>query len=358
MEQSRARLDWIDSLRGIAAIMVAILHLWLLMRPSVTASNPALANALSIGVSDFLDFGKIGVVVFFLISGYVIPYSLYKASAKNFVISRFFRLYPAYWVAIISSCIIVTMPGVKQLLANITMFQKTIGVEDMVGVFWTLQIELIFYIMCLVLHHFKLLNNDKFLIRLFYILLGVTLIIAFLRFTMGKKLPVALTLGLTVMILGMLWRKNTLESSAIVTVKVFYQLIIALVVVLLPITLLAYTINYGNNENWYKYFISYILALLMFKAFAYYKPSGKILVFLGTISYSLYLLHPIFGMELPFKLYDKAYYDGHPLVFIAFFCVFSVAAAWLCYNLVEKPCIRQGKKLTNITNKQKENTVI
>jgi peptidoglycan/LPS O-acetylase OafA/YrhL len=358
MLKQKPRLQWIDSLRGIAAIMVAILHLWLLMRGNIAKSNESVSRIVSFFISDFFDLGKIGVVVFFLISGYVIPYSLYKASSKDFLISRFFRLYPAYWVAIICFCLIMGIADIKNTLINITMLQKFVGAEDLVGVFWTLQIELVFYFVCLVLHWLKLLNNDKFLVKLFYSLLSLTLIMAWFRYKLELKLPVALILGLAVMFLGMLWRKNSLEKSIYVTGKIFRLLIITLVVALVPITLLAYSKNYGNNETWYKYFVSYLMALLLFTAFSYYKFSGKFLVYLGTISYSMYLLHPIFGMELPFKIFTPAYYETHKLLFVVFFWTFSLIASSLCYYLIEKPSISIGKKLTGISNQQKSITTI
>ena len=358
MVKQRPRLQWIDSLRGIAAIMVAVLHLWLLMRDNIAKSNETASRFVSFFISDFFDFGKIGVVVFFLISGYVIPYSLYRASSKDFLISRFFRLYPAYWVCIICYCLIVGVPSMKQLLINFTMLQKFVGSEDLVGVFWTLQIELVFYFICLVLHWFKLLNNDRFLVKLYYGLLFLSLVLAGFRYQMQLKLPVALLLGLTVMFLGMLWRKNTLEKSIYITKKVLKQFIISIIVMLIPITILAYSKNYGNNETWYKYFISYLMALLLFKIFSRYKSPGKFLVYLGTISYSMYLLHPIFGMELPFKLFSDNFYKAHPFLFLTFFWTFSIIASSICYYFIEKPCISIGKKLTGMNNQQKAITTI
>jgi len=60
-----SRLQWIDSLRGIAAIMVVVLHLWLFVRNNVNIPVNIYTKFISFFVSDFFDFGKIGVVVFF-----------------------------------------------------------------------------------------------------------------------------------------------------------------------------------------------------------------------------------------------------------------------------------------------------
>ncbi|QTE39018.1 acyltransferase [Mucilaginibacter gossypii] len=358
MIEQRSRLEWIDGLRGVAAILVAILHLWLLIRSNVTVINPSLSKGISFFVSDFFDFGKIGVVVFFLISGYVIPFSLYKANAKSFLISRFFRLYPAYWLCILSFCLISGFSGVKNILINLTMLQKFVGSEDLVGVFWTLQIELIFYFICLILHEFNLLNNDKFLIKFFYSLLFISLFVAGLRYKFHLKLPVALILGLAVMFLGMLWRKNVLDKSSYITNETFKKLIIYFIVILVPLTLLAYSENFGNNEVWYRYFASYLIALLLFKLFSLYKSPGIFLKYLGTISYSMYLLHPVFGMELPVKIFPKEYFATHMLLFVLFFWVFTLIAASACYYLIEKPSISIGKRLIGKKIMSKKTTII
>jgi len=323
------------------------------MKQEMIDTHTKTSEVLSVFISGFFDFGKIGVVVFFLISGYVIPYSLYKASNKKFLISRFFRLYPAYWISILCFCLVSGIPAIKSLLINATMFQKFVGIEDLVGVYWTLQIELIFYISCLILHRFNLLNNDKFIVKLFYGLLFSGLIMATFRYKLELKLPVALLLGLAIMFLGMLWRKSTLEKSLYVNAKVFRQLIIILIIVLIPLTLLAYSKNFGNNEVWYRYLISYLTALLLFKLFSHYKSPSRFLTYLGSISYSMYLLHPIVGIDLPVKLFTQQYCNSHKFLFVALFWIFSLTASSICYYLIEKPCIRLGKRLSglNITEK-------
>ena len=95
------RLRYIDALRGIAAVLV----LWLHVANSYRAMSPQ-TEAHARWLNDFIsqiDIGRIGVVVFFLISGFVIPFSIKPASAApvaGFVIRRVFRIYPAYWLSV------------------------------------------------------------------------------------------------------------------------------------------------------------------------------------------------------------------------------------------------------------------
>ena len=85
------RLDWLDALRGYAALVVVLFHL------SPTVIGPGAHMA----VFRVIDLGKYGVLLFFLVSGYVIPMSLERhGSLRRFWIGRLFRIYPAYLFAI------------------------------------------------------------------------------------------------------------------------------------------------------------------------------------------------------------------------------------------------------------------
>src|SRR5881397_2950111 len=84
------RLAWLDALRGIAALVVVYEH----------AQDPIFPE-LRTTVAPWFDTGKFGVMVFFLVSGYIIPASLERrGSIRDFWVSRLFRLYPLWAVAV------------------------------------------------------------------------------------------------------------------------------------------------------------------------------------------------------------------------------------------------------------------
>ena len=90
------RYDHIDALRAIAALLVVWRHAEGILLVDRTTEFAKL-------VFSFIDPGRAGVVLFFAISGFVIPSSLrgkLTDGTRNFVIRRFFRLYPAYWLSI------------------------------------------------------------------------------------------------------------------------------------------------------------------------------------------------------------------------------------------------------------------
>ena len=76
-----------DTLRGIAAGLVLLDHTLDLAGLSLTAKFP------------LLSLGQLGVALFFLVSGFVIPISLPKYSVPGFLVARVLRIYPTYAVA-------------------------------------------------------------------------------------------------------------------------------------------------------------------------------------------------------------------------------------------------------------------
>ncbi len=94
-----SRFEFLDSLRGIAALLVALMHFQTLINERSSYGFPPLINEI------FLN-GHVGVNVFFVLSGFVIAYSIHDqlitlsllaASASDVLI----RLDPPYWVALL-----------------------------------------------------------------------------------------------------------------------------------------------------------------------------------------------------------------------------------------------------------------
>jgi peptidoglycan/LPS O-acetylase OafA/YrhL len=138
------RLNWLDALRGYAALVVVLFHL----SPSVVGPDAHLA------VFRVIDLGKYGVLLFFLVSGYVIPMSLERqGSLRRFWIGRLFRIYPAYLTAIV--LVVVTTAAVpavlrhetvSSVLGHATMLSDPLGLRGAVRPFWTLSYEMVFYL--------------------------------------------------------------------------------------------------------------------------------------------------------------------------------------------------------------------
>lgn len=149
------RLYTIDLLRFLAAIAVVFYHYT--ARPSHN-DFPNLAQ--------LTQFGYLGVPLFFMISGFVIFASAEKGSASQFVISRATRLFPAFWVGVTVTALIIYLTErshtpISQYLANMTMLNDYLGVKNIDGVYWTLQAELKFYFCVFLLLTLGLFSKHK-----------------------------------------------------------------------------------------------------------------------------------------------------------------------------------------------------
>ncbi|MFJ2027028.1 acyltransferase family protein [Streptomyces sp. NPDC087897] len=151
--KQRSRLAALDGLRILAALMVCLYHYAGKEGPVAESWGQSPAHLFPT-LSSFATYGSLGVQLFFIISGFVICMSSWGRSVGDFFRSRVARLYPAYWAAIVVvTAAAVLLPVVvkplrpDQLLVNLTMLQQPLGVDRVLGVCWTLWVELRFYVL-------------------------------------------------------------------------------------------------------------------------------------------------------------------------------------------------------------------
>ena len=146
-ESARERVYVIDLLRFVAAFGVLLYHLTF-RSPEVDQ----LGSPLYPEFSAWTRYLHLGVPLFFMISGFVIFYSVEGKTALQFAWSRFVRLYPAYWLCCTLTfllCHYLWRPyftmTVHDWLVNLTMLQEYFKVEHIDPPYWTLAEELRFY---------------------------------------------------------------------------------------------------------------------------------------------------------------------------------------------------------------------
>ncbi|MFF4422744.1 acyltransferase family protein [Streptomyces sp. NPDC001549] len=143
------RLAVLDGVRVLAALGVLFYHYFAL--ESAWGKPPAeifpTAHRLAV-------YGWLGVEIFFLVSGFVICMSAWGRSVGDFAVSRVSRLFPAYWAAVaFTSLVLFSWPEVRQVkafshvLVNLSMLQGGVGVPNIDDAYWTLFVELKFYIL-------------------------------------------------------------------------------------------------------------------------------------------------------------------------------------------------------------------
>jgi peptidoglycan/LPS O-acetylase OafA/YrhL len=140
----RDRLGELDVLRGFAAVAVVLFHYT--VRYAQLYGYPSAPDIV-------LTHGYLGVEFFFCISGFVIFMTLDRTRRPmDFVVSRASRLWPAYIAAMLLTYSAVHLFGLQgratsltQALVNLTMFQELLRVPHVDPAYWSLQVELIFY---------------------------------------------------------------------------------------------------------------------------------------------------------------------------------------------------------------------
>ncbi len=142
-----SRLAWLDALRGFAALCVVFDH-----------GSTLLLLPVRTFLYQWLNLGQYGVFVFFLVSGYIVPASLErKGSVRGFWISRGFRLYPMFLVALALSAVAyetghgtIANAGAHPLTAVLgwlPMLQNLTAGLNVPVVIWTLSYEMVFYLL-------------------------------------------------------------------------------------------------------------------------------------------------------------------------------------------------------------------
>ena len=154
-----------DQLRGLAALLVVLSHMFNVYPfaqgiVSATVAAPQLQVApvwMSGAVTQsWINFGPFGVGLFFLVSGFVIPFSLRRHGRWTFLLARALRIYPTYWAALGIGGLVGTasarywgrpLPfGWRAVWANATLLHTLRGISTIDQVNWSLVIEVHFYL--------------------------------------------------------------------------------------------------------------------------------------------------------------------------------------------------------------------
>jgi len=108
------------------------------------------------------------LMVFFMVSAFVVTMSTMKRSLKDFFVIRVSRLYPLYWISCIAAFFLSRFAAehtylarlpLKAFIANLTMFPGVFGFPFLNPVFHTMAIELCFYVFIMFILGFKLWNK-------------------------------------------------------------------------------------------------------------------------------------------------------------------------------------------------------
>ena len=284
VEGQPRRLPELDALRGIAAMLVLLFH-YSSQYPKLFPDQP--------GLPFRWQWAENGIWLFFAISGFVICMTLERTRHwTDFVWARFSRLYPVYWAAMFLTAAAVAVSGEAALdipiadkLANITMIQGWIGRASIDPVYWTLAIELAFYLCMLGVFIAGWLARLEVVVALWLALSALQMATGWLPF----RIEQLLVLGqFPFFATGMIFYR--FHSGAISRGRLLiWQILLALVAGLM-----------GGEATLVAAIIIAIFWLMLSGRLSFL--ASPILLWLGAISYPLYLVHQNIGYVIIHRL--------------------------------------------------------
>lgn len=356
-QKSSARLFFLDGLRGIAILLVVLYHSfadW----PRELPYHEQYADIF------LFHFGKYGVQLFFIISGFVIAMTLEKCkSFWDFMLRRWLRLFPAMLVAsliILISAPLFTarpygVPHLQDLLPGLMFiepefFRLFFDQKILEGLFWTLFVEMKFYILAGFLY-FTI--GPKKMIAVLVAMFFSSIVLEFA----SPHLSTTLSDQLHILYHYLNWAHYGWFAAG----ALFYQYYVnkemrywyaALVVALIAARCLG---GLPTKSMIYASVIVFTFAFSMINPTVQKVLSNKFLVFVGFISYPLYLVHENATVSMINQIHDA--YPTVPSYLLPIFPTIVVTiVAWLIAKFLEpitRKLIKQllSYKLVNLRQK-------
>jgi peptidoglycan/LPS O-acetylase OafA/YrhL len=354
------RLDYIDSLRALAILMVVFIH----------TSQPV--SGLSLGTQNALQFSQMGVQLFFVLSALTLCMSVQRTGMdrkelQRFYIRRYFRIAPLYYIGIFFYLLLNTVKNYSvtgQFLAseNYTLgniFSNIFLVHgfvpsannNIVPGGWSIGTEMAFYLIFPFI--FLLFEKSAKWLRLAYpvIVLAINIVVidltgnslnmplgnnSFLYYNLFNMLPIFL--------LGMSYffylrdnnRKFLIYNKPI---------LMATTLTVLFFAMLSFYNGFHLTITPFLFGLAFVLFIDIFKHFA--ALNIPFLVKIGRLSFSMYIFHFVFAWTISRQI-NNLLVDVLPAGIIFAICLLltvlgTMVVANISEKLIEKPGIQFGK---------------
>ena len=332
-ESKPLRFFELDGLRGVAALSVLFYHYTFMYEKYYGHHENPLVT---------FSRGKLGVDLFFIISGFVILMTISRAnSVLDFVVSRVSRIYPVYWVAIIFTFAVLKIAnlwptgetGKPALLLNFTMLQRFFSIQSVDGVYWSLQYELLFYGLMIGVLVVGLIRHVEWVCAGF---LGFSLLYwALLKADVFASLGTEGSLIKQAMLLALILQDIEFFVSGMMLYRARKEGITPLRLAIIASAIgMSFLVDGALIGCVHAAFV----VLVGLAVYGYLPPlKSRVMIFLGGISYPLYLTHQYAGYVLIHKL-EAVGLNANIAIILTIPVAITVAT--LLSVAVERPALR------------------
>jgi len=292
-------------------------------------------------------YAPLALIVFFIVSGYVVTMTSLKRDIKEFTITRLSRIYPLFWVSCIVAFILprlishsyLAYTSSKILLVNLSMIPSVFGYQMINPVFHTLAIELFFYIFIGLIIIFKLWNR---IIPIIAILLLYCLFSAYQQVISLNFVVLPFTAGMLFFFISVNYTEKW-KLYTLLAINFFCQIAITK-------PLQKQLCQFYKEPEIVSTWMIVTLIFLCYGVFTLvanrklHVESRPLYKTLGEVAYPFYLFHIYF---LCFYWYFRDKIQPDLLLFLVFMAIISVS--WLINIILEKPISKIAHQVLTVT---------
>ena len=276
-----------------------------------------------------------GIGLFFLISGFVIPFSMEKVSPFEFLFRRVMRIYPAVLVCVLMAAVLLfcaefisstnTDVTLQRIIGNILLSAEQLHVRFIEYGLWTLEIEIRFYFLCFL---FAFFSGQKRALAL--ILAPAVSSIAF-----GSIYAAYISFMLVGTCLFNWHKENWSGKKTLFLIAILMIINRDYLIQYYSLSIDSAGVIYANHIYCLLFFV--ILLLLNHKL-----PYSKVMDKVANISYSLYLIHG----TASYAIYYWSYTMTNNIVYSVIAALsWIIFASLFVHRYIEKPSIQISKKI-------------
>ncbi|MET0263983.1 MAG: acyltransferase [Duganella sp.] len=340
-----------NQLRGIAALLVVMTHYFGtffaeqdLLAARTFSPNLQLVKGWWVHFLELEYQGPLGVALFFLISGFVIPFSLRKSSIGGFLVNRVLRIFPTYMTCLGLGMLAVYLSArywnqsfavdTTVLATNALLIHNLAGLPSLDSVNWTLAVEIKFYLLAAIGAAALWRPGIGWL-------LAVLIAAPALAWygsgggTIASQLTVELTY-IVFMLGGTLFYQHV--AGLISTRALVLRALLVLASFSLVWALAPHRGIFPSVTIWY--YCAFAIFALCYALRNRFRPR-PVLDFLAAISYPLYCVHALFGYSMLKVLIDQGCRYG-VAVLITLPCTLTLA--WVIHKTVENSSNALGRR--------------